>query len=280
MVDRPMGGLTCAEADEQAAAFVLGALAPAEMAAVRRHLADCPNEHADFATLGSAAATLLDTIEPVEPPAGLGDRIMASAHAQRSASVAAAWQSREKRTQAPAAGVATARPAASARRRPPYAWIAIGAAAIVIAALGAWNIQLRSQVDDLSAYRMAVAGVIERASNGGQVAILQNQLLVDGTAAVNAGIAAIGADGSMAIAMTNLSPTTGSEVYEVWVIGGNGTPVPVGDFTVGADGAGGTVISTASSEAGVTVALTREPRPGATTPTMPIVAAGVAEPST
>lgn len=276
MVDQPMGGLTCAEADEQAAAFVLGALTPAEMAAVRRHLADCPNEHADFAALGSVAAALLDTIEPVEPPAGLGDRIMASAHAQRSASLAAAWQPREKGARAPTAGTATARSATSARRRPPYAWIAIGAAAIVIAALGAWNIQLRNQVDDLSAYRTAVLAVLDRAAGpNGQLAVLA----APEDSAGPSGIAGIGADGSLAVAMRDLAPTAGSEVYEVWVIGGNGTPVPVGDFTVGADGAGGTVISTASSEAGVTVALTREPRPGATTPTMPIVALGTARPA-
>ena len=76
--------------------------------------------------------------------------------------------------------------------------------------------------------------------------------------------------------MQDLAPTSGTQVYEAWVIGGDGVPVALGDFTVGSAGTAtfeGTGLPTAS---GIVLALTLEPGPGATTPTMPIISKGVA----
>lgn len=262
--------LTCAEADELAPAFVLGALVAEEMEAVRDHLADCSNDHREFEELGSVVPALLETVPPVEPRPELGERIMAAARSERASRIEAAWRP------SPQPAVATQITPAT-RRRSAYQWIALAAAAaIVIAALGVWNLQLRSQVDELDAYRTAVAGVLDRAASpGGQIAILTSDTA--GTSAPPAGIAGVGANGSLAVAMTNLAPTTGTEVYEVWVIGGDGTPVPMGSFTVGPDNVGGTVSATGPTELGVTVALTLEPKPGATAPTLPILAVGTAQ---
>jgi anti-sigma-K factor RskA len=76
--------------------------------------------------------------------------------------------------------------------------------------------------------------------------------------------------------MRNLAPTTGSQIYEAWVIAPGGAPVPIGGFPVGQDGIGSLVAPQANATPGVTLALTREPGPGATAPTMPIVSSGVA----
>ena len=66
-----------------AAAFVLGALEPAEEAAVREHLRICLEPHNEFAELGGVVPYLgdLPDLELVEPPPSLRDRIMAAAAA-------------------------------------------------------------------------------------------------------------------------------------------------------------------------------------------------------
>ena len=50
------------------------------------------------------------------------------------------------------------------------------------------------------------------------------------------GIAAVSPSGDMAMAVRDLAPTSGSEVYEAWVIGADGVPVPLGGFPVGTAG--------------------------------------------
>jgi hypothetical protein len=71
------------EAIDLAPLYVLGALEDAEMAAVREHLATCPESHAEFEELGGVVPYLLEDpgTELVEPPTALGDRIMAAAAA-------------------------------------------------------------------------------------------------------------------------------------------------------------------------------------------------------
>jgi anti-sigma-K factor RskA len=76
--------------------------------------------------------------------------------------------------------------------------------------------------------------------------------------------------------MRDLAPTTGAQVYEAWLIAADGAPIPIGGFQVGADGSAAFVSTHAPLGAGVTVALTLEPGPGATTPTVPIIAQGQA----
>jgi anti-sigma-K factor RskA len=76
--------------------------------------------------------------------------------------------------------------------------------------------------------------------------------------------------------MRNLAPTSGAGVYEAWVIGSDGLPVPLGAFQVGKDGTAAFQASGLPTSSGIVLALTLEPGPGATTPTMPIISKGVA----
>jgi hypothetical protein len=78
--------------------------------------------------------------------------------------------------------------------------------------------------------------------------------------------------------MQGLAQTNGSQVYEAWAIIGSGTPVPVGSFSVGGDGLGWLPDLSVPQGSSVVVALTKEPGPGATKPTLPIVASGTAGP--
>ena len=50
--------LTCDEVREMAGAFVLGALEPADEAAVRAHLSTCDDAHAEIAELGGVLPAL------------------------------------------------------------------------------------------------------------------------------------------------------------------------------------------------------------------------------
>jgi len=93
------------------------------------------------------------------------------------------------------------------------------------------------------------------------------------------GLGVVGADGTVKLAMRGLAPTAGTQVYTAWSISGGGAPVPIGEFTVGSDGTATGTAHAPAPAAGVVVALTLEAHPGATTPTLPIVAKGVARPA-
>ena len=289
MAEHTFAGLTCSDASELAPAFVLGSLTPTESDAVRRHLAECPELHAEMAELNSVVPALFEAVEPVAPPAGLKERILAAAAADLEA---------RRATPAPAPGAVPTtqppmqqpadRPRPTARsaedaprrgwdlgglfRRP--VWAALAAAAVVAAiALGAWNAQLRDQVAGLEAYRSGVVAVLDKAAGpGGQLAVLSAPEGATGPT----GLAAVAADGSVAMVLRDLAPTSGTQVYEAWLIGADKVPVAIGGFTVGDTGTAAFLTTHASMGEGVVVALTLEPKEGAKTPTLPIRAVGTA----
>lgn len=286
MADDRLGGLTCTEVLDLAPGFVLGALEPDEMAAVRLHLAACPEAHAEVLELGSVVPALFEAVEITEPSAGLRGRILEAARAGRDASSAAtptiaAAERDASLTPIAIPSIGTSRPAQGPRRfdgqglRP--AWIAVGLAAVLaVVALGSWNLQLRSEADALGAYRDGVLQVLDlAAAPGGQLAVLSDP----DHRTTASGIAGVGSDGRVAVVMRDLMPTAGAQVYEVWLVGADGAPLPIGGFAVGSAGTAAFTTTATGTAEGVVVALTLEPGPGATTPTMPLVAAGTAKPA-
>lgn len=269
--------------------YVVGALEEAEMAAVREHLATCPESHAVFEELGGVVPYLLDdpSLELVEPPAALGDRIMAAATADLAERTAIA----ERTAPAPAAERTTPIPFPSAEergertraRRSPLTWVAAIAAVLAIAVLGAWNVSLQGQVNDLEQqvgaaqeYRDAVAAVLDVASApGSQTAVLQPV-----SSGGPRGLAAVGSDGSIQFAMQDLAPTSGSQVYETWAIVGDNAPVPLGSFQVDASGIASFTSQRGPADPGIVVAVSREPAAGATSPTEVVSAGQAAPPAT
>lgn len=271
-----------------AAGFVLGALGPDEEAAVRDHLATCPEPHPELAELGGVVPHLAESVAPVEPPAGLRDRILYAAAMERPVEGGGQVELTAVPTpeplpapgpaplRFPTAGDRAAR--AGARRSRLGTWAMGIAAVLAIAVLGAWNLQLQVRLSDVevdlaaaTAYQQGVARVLEVAAQDGA----RTALLVPAdpsTAAV--GLAASGADGTVVISMRELAPTTGTQVYEAWVIVGDADPVPLGGFRVGAAGTGVFSGTTALAGPGAILALTLEPGPGATTPTGPVLTIG------
>ena len=266
MADHELAGLRCSDVLELSGSFVLGALTREEMDAVRAHLAACPEAHAEIAELGSVVPALFESVEPVAPPPGLKARILAAADAEQQA-VAGARVGAARRAGTQRRGFDVG----ALFRRP--IWAGIAAAAIVAAvALGALSLQLRTQVDGLSAYRDGVIEVLEEAARpGAQLAVLVGPERAPGPT----GLAAVGADGSVAMVMRDLAPTTGTQVYTAWLIGAEGTPIPVGDFRVDEARTASFTTAHATLGPGVTVALSLEPRAGATKPTT-VVALGTA----
>jgi hypothetical protein len=260
--------LTHEEAVELAAPFVLNALEPDEEEAVRDHLRTCSLPHEEFAELGSVVPALAETLEPVEPPAALRGRILAAAAADL-----------ERQPAAPAPAVVPASSPAPepiqihSRRRPsPVSWFLVAAAGIAIVALVAVNLLTLGRLNSSEQYERDVAAVLEAGSQPGAV----TAVLAPAESGGPRGLAAVSSNGDVTMAMQDLEPTSGNEVYEGWAIVGDAAPVPLGGFTVGAGGTGRLDGTGVPAEPGMTVALTREPGSGATTPTLPILAAGTA----
>jgi hypothetical protein len=277
--------MTCDEVRDLAPLYAAGALGPAEEAAVREHMLTCPLAHDEIAEFGAAAQALLETVEPAEPSAGLRERILAAAAADLA-------EGRHPAASAPIVSTAAAAPiattaAASLQRQVPAPiaiasrrhnlrlWVALAVAAVVIVVLGGAGLRLQRELDSAQAYRDGIAAALSLAIQPGS----QTVLLAADDGSVS-GLGVVGADGTVKIAMRGLPETTGSQVYTAWSIRGSDAPVPIGEFPV--SGAGTAVVTAYLQQPapGVVLALTLEPHAGATTPTLPIVAKGVARPAT
>ena len=270
--------LTHDEAVELAAPYVLGALEPDDEAAVREHLRTCPESHAEFEELGSVVPALAEAVEPAEPSPALKSRILAAAAAERtgpapvvSAPVVSAPVVSPPVVAAPVAAEMPI-PIDSRRAPSPVSWFLVAAAGIAVVALVAVNLLTLGRLNSSEQFQRDVAAVLETGSQPGAV----TAVLAPTEGGGPRGLAAVGPDGTVTMAVQDLDPPRGSEVYEGWAIVGDAAPVPLGGFTVGDGGTGRLDGTGVPAEPGVTLALTREPGPGAQTPTLPILTAGVA----
>ncbi|MFI5225626.1 MAG: anti-sigma factor domain-containing protein [Candidatus Limnocylindrales bacterium] len=276
--------MTCDDVRDLAPAFALGALEPEQERAIRDHLATCPQAHEEIAAFAEVVPVLAESVKEVEPPTTLRDRILAAAAADLpveapapapaavQATVAAAAPTPEPASSGQPIDLAAARAERTARR-PLLAWVAGLAAVVAIVALGAWNISLRSDLAASQAYQAHVDAVLTEAAQPGSTSVV----LTTPDDPTRGGLAVVGKVGTMSLVVRGLAPTSGSSVYEAWVIAPKHAPTPIGSFTVGSDGTGymnGGPIPSISGP--MTIALTHEPAPGATTPTLPIVSSGSA----
>lgn len=272
--------LTCDDVRDLAAAFVLGVLDATEAAAVREHLAECPEAHEEMASLGGVVSYLGGSLDPVEPSAGLRARLLEAAAADRPALPGA-----DTASATTAALTPIPFPSASERGRRAAGgtgrlgtWALRIAAVLAIAVLGAWNLQLQSRLSGVQAdldaahtYQQGVAAVLDLGTRSGARTAF---LAAAKPGLKTTGVAAAAPDGTVVMALHDLVPTAGSQVYEAWVIVGKNAPVALGGFTVHGDGTGVLRTSTALAQPGAVLALTLEPLPGATAPAGPVVSAG------
>ena len=266
MNERPM---THDDALDLAAGYVLGALEPAEEAAVRDHLATCPEPHAEFAELGGVVPSLLADVPLVEPPAALRGRIMDAARAdlalRRPAPVAAPT--------GPVTFPSTdERELRRTGRTGRLDWALRIAAVVAIVAIGAWGLGVQRQLDAARQFDQAVANVLDAAGQPGAQAVV----LSPAQGKQGKGIAAVAPDGTTTLAMRDLPATSDGQVYTTWVIVGKNAPTAVADFTVDANGTASVRTRPAQTPPGAILAVTLEPNPGNTAPKGPIVSTGIA----
>ena len=154
--------LDCAAADDLAGLFVLDALAHDETAEVLDHLATCHKPHASFAEMAAVTGALASSADLVDAPPELRARLMAAVAATPQVMDDVKTVVRDDVEAVSPGAVQTVSPgavggaapisidAARARRGPSrMGWIGLAAAAaVVIAALGAWNVSLQRQVSD------------------------------------------------------------------------------------------------------------------------------------
>ena len=239
-------------------AFALGAIDAEEADSVRAHLATCAECQAEMTELWLAADSLPDMIEPMEPPPALRDRIAAAVmaettstpHGPAAAPETVAFPSGLTITPVERVSGPIRKPASFWSRATP--WVAAAAILLLLsAALLVWNLRLREQIATApAAETIALAPTDVAPDARGEVTYLpQDDLFI--------------------LEVRDLPPLEPDQVYEVWLIGEDGVPVPCGVFDQPTDqhamiGDGGQY---------ETLAITVEPGPlGTEAPTGEVVA--------
>ena len=276
--------IRCERVRELAPGFVLGALDAADMAAVHEHLIGCRDPHPELRELGGVLPYLATSLEPVEPPARLRAAVIAAAQADlaahpRSAEVAGSRVATIRRTiPAPESGAVDAEAAEQvngamvvsltsarrSRRRRALAWTTRVAAAAAVVAVVAYGFGVIREPGagpsagpsfDYKGQGTVYAGLTPQASSHA------------------AGLAVLKPSGHLYVYVNGLAPTTGDQVYMVWVTAAKDT-ILAGYFTVNAQGDGSIQMDNVPRAASLWVQVCIEPNEHVTQPTGPTVASG------
>lgn len=249
-----------AEARDLLGAFALGALDAREAATVRAHLATCAECQAEVVQLWFSVDVLPELIEPMEPPAALRGRISAAILADAST------------PQIPPAPIPFPPPAPRTAPSPPAVperlaaepirpekwwsratpWIAAAAILLLVSGgLLAWNLRLQNQIATVPAPEIIALAPGETAPDAsGEVTYFPN-------------------DSLLVLDVRDLPALGPGQVYEVWLLGESGAPVPAGVFDQESDRHAIVVDRSQFT----TLAITAEPGPlGTEAPTGEIVA--------
>lgn len=202
--------LDCLQADELVAAHALGALPDDEARAVEQHLTTCEAGHEEAHELIAVASLVPAALEPIAPSPALRDRLMAS--------VAATPQDHRMAAAAPRRASVDAPPEPARPWWGAFAPLPSAVAAVAIAAavgLGAWNVSLSAEVAERDRALRAVASA--------DVAFLAEGEAGRGWVIQTGETAYFMADG--------LAELAAGQLYELWLIDGDGTPIAVGVTT-------------------------------------------------
>jgi anti-sigma-K factor RskA len=217
-------------------AFALGALEPQEARAVQAHAPGCARCKRELEALVPAVAVLGESVEQLEPPPELRERVLAEVHADV-ARTAAEREAPARRPQRRGWRGLMMRPA-----------LAVGLA-IVIAAVGGY----------------VIAGNGGGGEGGTEIAVKSGP-----AAAPGAGGSLAVSEDSSTLDLHGLRQLTGNEVYQVWIAEGANPPSPSSSFTPDRAGRAMTAVD-GHLTPGTMVMLTKESGPGHTTPTPPIL---------
>jgi hypothetical protein len=278
--------IRCDRVRELAPGFVLGALDAADMAAVHEHLFGCREPHPELRELGGVLPYLAVALEPVEPPARLRAAILAAAQADLAAHPRSA-QAASRRVAAmpiaasagetaaleadaaePVSGSGNVVSLASARRSGRHrvlVWATrIAAAVAILAVVGYGYGVIRepgakpSETASLFAPGpQARFGVLAAAPSAGQAHGLLVLMPTD----------------HLYVYVNGLAPTTGDQVYMVWVTAGKNVSL-AGYFRVDSQGDGTVQMDNVPRAPSLWIQVCIEPNEHVTKPTGPTVASG------
>ena len=226
MSDRP---IACAEVDELAAAYALGAMDPDQERAISEHLVSCRNDHAEARELIGAAVVLPGSLAPVSPSPALRTRLMTTIAATPQAHRAAAREVPRRIIERPPWWRINALPAA------------IAAAALAAAVgFGAWGMSVSNELAERDAALEAIASadaIFAASGDAGSGWLVQS-------------------DGAAMFMADDLSSPPSGHLYELWLIHADGTVQDVGTID---DVEGWSLVTLESGlEGAVTFAVTAE----------------------
>jgi anti-sigma-K factor RskA len=213
-------------------AYVLGALDPGQERDVEAHAPSCARCSRELEALAPAVAVLGESVEQLEPPPELRERVMAVVHSDLAKARERGGEEPTRRVRRGWRGLLL-RPA-----------VAIGLSIAVAA---------------ISGYLIAGNGGGGGAEETTVPAVAQQG--IGGTLAVG--------DNSSTLDLHGLAQLKGSEVYQVWVAQGQSVR-PSSNFIPDSNGRAMTAVDGHLGE-GTKVMVTRESAPGHTIPTPPIL---------
>ena len=227
-------------------AYSLEALDPREAAAVEAHAPSCARCSRELEALAPAVAVLGESVEQLEPPPELRERVLAIVRDDAEAKRADARASEPREATRPR----ERRGLRGLLLRP-----AMGLAAVAIVAAG------------IGGYLVAGNGGGGGGETGTTVAVVPTSRGIGGSLAVG--------DTSSMLDLHGLKQLTGREVYQVWVAQGSNLK-PSSNFIPDSSGRAITSVDGHLTD-GTKVMVTREPRPGRTKPTPPILLSATIE---
>lgn len=267
--------------DDAIAAMALGGadvLDPQERASVEAQLASCAACREQLAELQRVANGIGLSVDEVELPAGLRDRVIRSAQAAPNV----------------AARTLPFRPSSQSSEQPrastAFAWLAIAASLVLVGAMSWYVMMSHQQAADASNQRLAADARANALQN--QLSSLQARVdVMSAPDVVKVDLAAQpDAPGSsarvfmskqrgMVLTAEHLPALAAGRTYQLWVVTKQ-APVSIGVFTVQSDGSmtGVMPLGADATLNPVAVAVTIEPAGGVPSPTGPKVLVGVLSP--
>jgi anti-sigma-K factor RskA len=227
--------------EDELAAYMLGSLEPEEAATFEAHLAGCGPCQARERWLRTSLDVLPSSVEQVEPPRALRDRLMETVRSE-------AGRPQEAAHRAPAA-----RPSTRGLRE----WFG--------------SFSLRPATALAGVVLLLAAGIAGYAISGGGGSTTRT-IAVTGTPVAPQTTGTLVRDGDRALLRVSNLPQRRDRVYEVWLVK-RGKPVPAALFQVGKDGTGSAGIPSGLDDA-TQVMVSSEPVGGSDQPTtQPVMSA-------
>jgi len=231
-----------AELHELSAGYALDALDPEEREAFERHLAGCPECQEEVASFWEVAGALAVAADGPAPSPELRDRILADARAEKQTVVSLD----SRRRFSPVLAAVTAVTAVAAA-------VAIG--------LGIYAVSLSN---DLNSTRSALTAQENAA------ALLADSSATSVALQSGTGRLVVGNDGEAVLVLDDLPPAPAGKTYQAWIVDDQ-MPVSAGTFVSSGDRA--VVPIPQAVPNGAVVAVTIEESGGASSPTLPPLAA-------